>query len=96
MDEYGGPGEIYIQGESKPRALHVTGLTLPERDQPMSVYLATHPVLFDQFQGTYSPKEMVISQDALGFVKAHGTLHRGSTADYNKLLQGITSASARP
>jgi hypothetical protein len=62
MDEYVGPGEFYIQGETTPRTIRIVHFRMHDNGSAVSLYMLTKPILVGRFHGQYTPSEIKFSQ----------------------------------
>lgn len=90
MDEYGGPGELYIQGEAQPRVIRISHFRLNKNGQ-VSTYMLSQPVLVERFNAHFSPQEITFSQPDPWDLQFNAALHRGTDADYDALRKQLES-----
>ena len=84
MDRYTGWGEITVFGEAKPRRIHVDDV-LNHPDGQLTIKMTTTPISLEIFDGRLSRDEITWT-GSNGLVDS-ATLHRGTDADYQRLLK---------
>jgi hypothetical protein len=87
MDEYGGPGELFIEGETKPRTIKMD-LRLHDDGRVKMVMLGDSG-LADNFGGQFTSTEIRFEQPDPdpGSLMFNGVVHRGTYADYQAMCR---------
>jgi hypothetical protein len=92
MDEYAGPGELFIIGEQQPRKMDlILRLTPNNNGLPNAdAYVVTHPPIAGPLSHChYEQNEITITSNGILDLQFKATLHRGSVSEYRSLLSRL-------
>jgi hypothetical protein len=90
MDAYGGSGEFFIAGETEPRPLRIGAFTLHLPNTNVSTaFISPHFLDATLDHSSYSNGQIVLRSTWFTDVQFVATLHRGTKADYEKLIASM-------
>jgi hypothetical protein len=97
LEKYAGKGEIMIQGEAKPRAIHITTLGQPNNDGRISGTMygdwgdgGDRQSAAEQYiEGRFQPNALTFTQSDSNGLQFSGVLHKGSDEEFQSLCKSL-------
>ena len=87
MNEYGGPGELVLQGDSTRRSLHVGALRLQDSGVISGAFDV--PGLSVTVKGTFSPNELRLGNKGIPGANFTVVFHRGTYKQFESMLSSL-------